>query len=116
MVRVFIGIGSNIEPEKNIMQALALLKEKEKVIAVSTFYRTAPIGRAGDPSFINGVVSIDTAALPLVLKNTLRDIERTLGRQRTEDKNAALRRVITICFGAAIRAFFISLGLRCRYR
>ena len=39
-VITYIGVGSNINPEENIIKALKLLKEKVTVCKSSTFYKT----------------------------------------------------------------------------
>lgn len=89
MTTAYIGIGSNIEPEKNIESALRMLAEKVRVIGVSTFYRTEALNRPGSPPFINGAASIETDLDPRELKfGLLRAIEEALGRVRTEDKYA----------------------------
>ncbi|MCL5103657.1 MAG: 2-amino-4-hydroxy-6-hydroxymethyldihydropteridine diphosphokinase [Armatimonadetes bacterium] len=83
----YIGIGSNIDPEANIAAALRLLGRSVRVIALSTFYRTDPLGPPGSPPFINGAVKIETDIPPRKLKfDVLRKIEDALGRRRTEDK------------------------------
>ncbi len=83
----FVAVGSNIEPRKNILAALAALQESVRVIASSTFYRTEPIGLSDQPKFINGVLRIDTSLSPLEVKQrVLRPIEARLGRLRTQDK------------------------------
>ena len=84
--RVFIGIGSNIDPKQNILLGLNLLFKTEKVIGVSNFYRTCPIGMPGHPDFWNGVVAIETTHPPWELKYCLlREIESACGRIRTTD-------------------------------
>lgn len=86
----YIAVGSNIEPERNISAALALLRDHVRVTAVSTFYRTAAIDRPDQPDFLNGVFAVRTAVGPRVLKfDILHGIERQLGRVRTTDKYAA---------------------------
>jgi 2-amino-4-hydroxy-6-hydroxymethyldihydropteridine diphosphokinase len=89
MARAFIGVGSNIEPRYNVRAALRLLEDRVRVVGVSTFYRTEPIGRPHDPAFVNGVVAIETPLVARELKsNVLRTIERELGRRRGSDVNA----------------------------
>ncbi len=89
-VDAFIAVGSNINPERNIAAALDLLTERVRVTGVSTFYRTAPLGRPEQPNFLNGVFRIRTALEPRTLKfEVLRDVERRLGRLRTADRFAA---------------------------
>lgn len=89
MTIAYIGIGSNIEPEKHVPAAVLLLREYVRVTGVSTFYRTDAFGSPGSPLFINGVVRIYTDLAPRELKTeVLRRIEDRLGRERTEDKLA----------------------------
>lgn len=86
---VFIAVGSNIEPEANVLAALELLQQHVRVIGVSTLYRTAPVGRPDQAAFINGVWRVATAMPPRTLKfDLLRAVEVQLGRVRTPDKYA----------------------------
>lgn len=84
----YIGVGSNIEPEKNIPTAIRMLKAEVNLTSVSTFYRTTPLNCTSSPDFYNGVVAVETDAFPCDLKNVLHKIENALGRVRTSDKNA----------------------------
>jgi len=89
MVVAYIGVGSNIRPEKNIRRALRLLATQVTINAISTFYRTEPVDRPGQPFFCNGVVRIATDIPPAGLKErVLREIESRLDRRRTGDKSA----------------------------
>ncbi|MCC6694243.1 MAG: 2-amino-4-hydroxy-6-hydroxymethyldihydropteridine diphosphokinase [Candidatus Hydrogenedentes bacterium] len=91
----YISIGSNIEPESNILRALRLLATSQRLTAVSTMYRSAALNRPDQPDFINGVCAIETALAPRALKfDCLRPIEEQLGRVRTADKYA--RRTIDL--------------------
>jgi len=86
----FISVGSNIEPERNILAALTALIERTHVAGSSTFYRTLPIGRDDQPMFVNGIWLIGTDLKPLAVRNDLLGpVERLLGRRRTEDKFAS---------------------------
>jgi len=97
--RVFIGVGSNIAPTDNIPKAIERLAARARVVAISTFFRTKPIGpedasdenslRKESPPFLNGVVEIETDLAPQPLKNeVLRPIEQELGRKRSGDRYA----------------------------
>jgi 2-amino-4-hydroxy-6-hydroxymethyldihydropteridine diphosphokinase len=89
MARAFVSIGSNIEPEANIEEALRRLARRVDVMGVSTFYRSEPVGPPGQPPFLNGVVEVRTELPPRELKfAALRRIERELGRVRTADRYA----------------------------
>ncbi len=86
----YIGVGSNIEPEENILKALAQLSQHTVITGISTFYRVKPFDRPGQPLYYNGVVRIDTGIAPRDLKNhVLKKIEKELGRRRTADKSAS---------------------------
>ncbi len=89
MTTVFLSVGSNIEPEKNIVEALRQLSTQVKVISISTVYLTEPLEHGSQPKYYNCVVKIETDVEPEKLKfDVLREIERRLGRKRTRDKYA----------------------------
>lgn len=77
----FLGLGSNIEAEKNMCEAISTLCEQSENVRISTLYRSPAYGFSGD-DFINGVVQIDTALTPLGLKNYLAGMETAAGRLR----------------------------------
>ncbi len=74
MAWVCVGIGSNIEPERNIRQALAELRRRFGTLTVSTVYANPAIGFAGD-DFLNLVVKFDTDLPVHDLAAQLREIE-----------------------------------------
>jgi 2-amino-4-hydroxy-6-hydroxymethyldihydropteridine diphosphokinase len=89
MTRAFIAVGSNIEPARNVREALRRLALDEVIAGISTVYRTPAEGRPGQPKYYNCVVEIETATAPRDLKfRVLRRIEKELGRERTADKDA----------------------------
>jgi 2-amino-4-hydroxy-6-hydroxymethyldihydropteridine diphosphokinase len=95
MPRVYLGIGSNIEPQANIRSGLQTLRERYGTLSVSTVYRTEAIGFEGD-DFYNLVVGFDTG-LPLrTLAKELREIEYRHGRRRDETKYSSRRLDIDI--------------------
>ncbi len=85
MARVFVGVGSNVEPELHVPRALARLDEAVGVLGVSTLYATPPVGRPSDPPFVNGVVEVRDALAPAPLKAVLGRIEWGEGRRRGSD-------------------------------
>jgi len=89
MARVFVGVGSNIDPAENVPAALRLLAKEVRVVATSLFYETLPLGRPEQPAFYNGVVEIATDLPPDDLRQLLRRIETQLGRRRSRDPYAA---------------------------
>ena len=90
MARVFVGVGSNIDPARNVARAVRRLAEYGHFGGISTVYRTPPEGRSGQPWYFNCVVALETATPPVEFRrDVLRCIERELGRVRTEDNYAA---------------------------
>jgi 2-amino-4-hydroxy-6-hydroxymethyldihydropteridine diphosphokinase len=88
--RVFIGVGGNLDPEKNLTVGLEALARQVDILAVSTFYHTEPIGRPDQPHYYNGVLEIATDLEPGDLRNrVLRPIEAGVGRVRGSDAYAA---------------------------
>jgi 2-amino-4-hydroxy-6-hydroxymethyldihydropteridine diphosphokinase len=86
---VFVSIGSNIEPEQNVREAVRLLASSCTLIAVSPIYQTKPVGKTDQPDFMNAAALIETDLGPAALKaQVLQQIEHALGRVRTADKNA----------------------------
>lgn len=83
----YISLGSNIEPERNLPRALALLQERSEVEAVSSAWRSAAVG-SPSPEFLNAAVRLRTPLKEAALKQLLRSIESDLGRVRGPDPNA----------------------------
>ncbi len=80
MNKVVIGLGSNIEPLKNIESARKILAEKYLVLCESKFVQTKPIGKLDQPDFINGSILIATPVTQNILLAELKEIEISLGR------------------------------------
>ena len=82
-----VAFGSNLgDPLKNVEEGLAALKALPSVRVVnrSRFYKTFPIGTSRDkPSYVNGVVVLETRLSPFELLIALQGIEERLGRIRT---------------------------------
>jgi len=89
-VTVYLGVGSNIDPERNVPRALELLRRVVTVTGASTFYQPLPRDRPEQAPFYNGAVQCQTnIPLPELKRRVLRKIEAELGRVRTTDKHAA---------------------------
>jgi 2-amino-4-hydroxy-6-hydroxymethyldihydropteridine diphosphokinase len=82
--RAYIGLGANQgDVIAGLNAAVTALRsiERSHFVAVSPFYRTAPINAAG-PDFTNAVAALDTELEPYSLLLHLADIEMMLGRKR----------------------------------
>jgi 2-amino-4-hydroxy-6-hydroxymethyldihydropteridine diphosphokinase len=87
--RAFVALGSNIEPEANLREAVRRLATHCTVVSTSPVYETAPVGSVGQPKFLNAAALIETELTAAGLKaGVLAVIEEDLGRIRTEDKYA----------------------------
>ena len=83
---VVIGLGSNIDPEANLEQAVQELKSRFKVSKRSQWTRTKPIGIQDQPDFYNGALLMETELEQQSLKKELKRIEDLLGRDRSLPK------------------------------
>jgi 2-amino-4-hydroxy-6-hydroxymethyldihydropteridine diphosphokinase len=83
--RVYLSLGSNIEPASNLPRAVHLLGEYGTVEAHSTAWETQPVG-AGGPNYLNACVRFRTRLQADELKPAvIRPVEAALGRVRGED-------------------------------
>jgi 2-amino-4-hydroxy-6-hydroxymethyldihydropteridine diphosphokinase len=86
--QVCLLLGSNIQPETNLPRGVELLRQKVKVLCVSSVWETPSVGSEG-PDFFNAALLIRTSLNPDELKDkVLRPLEAQLGRVRSADKNA----------------------------
>ena len=87
MITCYIGLGSNLDNPINQVQraaeALAQLSQTE-LSQLSPWYRSSPIGPAGQEDYINGVAQIRTQLTPLELLDALQAIESDHQRVRIE--------------------------------
>ena len=85
MAIAYIALGSNLhtplEQLKRALNALAQLPQTQ-LMAVSSFYRSKPLGPQDQPDYLNAAVEISTALSPLALLDELQRIENEQGRVR----------------------------------
>ena len=80
----FIGIGSNVDYERNVLRILAALSSLTKLLHISSIIRTAPVGMKSKNEFLNLCVAIRSNISLEELKNITNDIEIRLGRDRRD--------------------------------
>lgn len=78
MPDIFIALGSNIDPERHMSDAAALLRKHWPAIRFSSVYRTAPQGVTQQATFLNAVATVNTDESPEEILVTLRSVEHTL--------------------------------------
>ncbi len=79
--KAIIGLGSNIDPQRNIQKAKKLLAKKFYILAESRFVRTKPVGFKDQPDFLNGAVYLETELKQGSLRQALKNLEVQLGRR-----------------------------------
>ncbi|AND70010.1 2-amino-4-hydroxy-6-hydroxymethyldihydropteridine pyrophosphokinase [Dyella thiooxydans] len=81
MARVYLSLGSNVEPQRYLPAALDELRARFGALAVSPAYRTKSVGFEG-PDFVNLAVGLDTDLPPQALNDWLHALENRHGRRR----------------------------------
>ena len=84
-VTAYVALGANLEdPIVQVRTGLAALAAlpNTQLLAQSSLYRTAPVGYADQPDFINAVAAVDTELSPRELLDALLAIELNHGRVR----------------------------------
>jgi 2-amino-4-hydroxy-6-hydroxymethyldihydropteridine diphosphokinase len=85
MVRAVIGLGATLgDPAAQLRTAIAAIGRvaDTRVLAVSSFYRSAPVGYLEQPEFVNAAVTVETTLAPRALLDALQAIEAAAGRER----------------------------------
>ena len=84
-MKAVIAIGANLgSPQQNIDLALALLREATDVRALSSMYKTKPVGGPAQPDYINAVAIAESDLPAADFLSMLHGIETALGRERIE--------------------------------
>lgn len=91
---VYLLLGSNIEPEKNLTEAVNYLRRNTDILALSSVYQTPPQGDSDQADFLNLALKIKTM-FPIEDFQTevIAVIEQRLGRQRDPNNKNAPRTI-----------------------
>ena len=84
-VRAAIALGSNLDdPEAQVRRGFDEIAsvERTRLLARSRLYRTAPVGYADQPDFVNACALVETSLPPRALLDALLAIEQRHGRVR----------------------------------
>jgi 2-amino-4-hydroxy-6-hydroxymethyldihydropteridine diphosphokinase len=86
MHTAFLLIGGNLgDRSKNLQQASQLIEEHcGDIISISAIYETEAWGLTDQPAFLNQVLVLNTELEPEELMQSLLNIEKELGRIRTQ--------------------------------
>jgi 2-amino-4-hydroxy-6-hydroxymethyldihydropteridine diphosphokinase len=104
-VKAVIALGSNLEdPEAQVRRGFADLASLPEtwVVARSTLHRTAPVGYADQPDFVNACAMIETRLKPRALLDGLLEIEKAHGRVRAIPNGPRTLDLDIVLYGGAV--------------
>src|SRR6185503_8198893 len=104
-VKAAIALGSNLDgPAARVRQGFAEVAALPDtwMLARSALYRTAPVGYADQPPFINACALVDTRLAPRALLDALLEIERRAGRVRGIPNGPRTLDLDVILYGGAV--------------
>ena len=84
----YLNLGSNIQPETNLINAVELLSTFGEIIQHSQMWESKPVGTTGS-NYLNMCIQFKTELNAMELKDrVIHPIENQLGRKRGPDKFA----------------------------
>lgn len=84
MSKIYLSLGTNLgEKKSNIEHALKLLSDKIKILKISSYYETEPVGYRDQPWFLNIVIEGETNLPPAELIVFTQSIEHEMKRVKT---------------------------------
>lgn len=78
---LLIGLGSNIDPENNLLAAISSINDKIEILECSTVLINPPCGETFHFPFHNQILLAKSDLRPSELKGYFEDIEINLGRE-----------------------------------
>ncbi|MDJ0814216.1 MAG: 2-amino-4-hydroxy-6-hydroxymethyldihydropteridine diphosphokinase [Woeseiaceae bacterium] len=88
MALVYVGLGSNIDPEKNLRLGVDELRRRYGDVVVSRVYRNAAVGFEG-ADFLNLVAGFRSNEEPGEINRQIEQIHDLVGRERGDERFAA---------------------------
>ena len=85
MATIYLGLGSNIEAEKNLGRAVREVRRLYGELDVSAVYRSKSVGFVGD-DFLNLVVCLWSEETPLEICEQIERLHNLSGRVRSGEK------------------------------
>ncbi len=105
MTTAYVGIGSNLnDPRAQVLQALNELDglPHTRVVKKSSLYRSAPMGHAAQPDYINAVAQLETGLPAERLLAELQVLEARHGRERSFPNAPRTLDLDVLLFGNAV--------------
>jgi len=98
-----VALGSNLgDRAGNLNEAVRRVGELGRVVAVSSFFDTEPVGYLDQPRFLNGALLLETTLAAEELMEALLGIETAMGRVRVIDKGPRVIDLDLLLFGDAV--------------
>ena len=85
MAKIYLGLGSNVEPQKYLRQGIRELGRRFGVLELSNVYRSKALGFDG-ADFLNLVVGLDSELTPQEMHHAIEEMHRQADRQRGESR------------------------------
>lgn len=85
MPRVYLGLGSNVEPKLNLQLGVTELRERYGALDVSAVYENAAVGFEG-ADFLNMVIGLQSDDAPRDIQRQAESIHDLAGRTRTSNR------------------------------
>jgi 2-amino-4-hydroxy-6-hydroxymethyldihydropteridine diphosphokinase len=105
MTRAYIGIGSNLGDRlkhcTGAVEGISRLQDCA-LSGRSAWYRTQPVGVAGQPWYLNGVVALDVGIPARRLLKNILTLEEEMGRMRKERWEARTIDLDILLFGSDV--------------
>jgi len=82
MTRAWLALGSNLGDRAGYLASARAALEREgiQILTASTVLETEPVGVTEQPAFLNQVLEVETQLQPRSLLDTVKRLERDLGR------------------------------------
>ncbi len=85
MPRVYLGLGSNVDPLRNLQLGVMALRERYGALDESTVYENAAVGFEG-ADFLNMVIGLQSGDAPRDIQREAGLIHELAGRDRASDR------------------------------
>ncbi|HPJ15203.1 MAG TPA: 2-amino-4-hydroxy-6-hydroxymethyldihydropteridine diphosphokinase [Spirochaetota bacterium] len=100
MKKIFLSFGSNIGDRRNYIEdAFLRLSNHGKIINKSDIIETEPVDYTEQNKFLNCVAEFETEEAPEILLNSLKNIEKEMGRVKTIDKGPRIIDIDILLYG-----------------
>ncbi len=100
---VYLSLGSNLDDRAaNLRTAIDRLGELGDMVAVSSFYETAPMEVIDQPWFVNCAVALKTELMPKQFLSRILKIEQEMGRRRIRPKGPRIIDIDILLFGNSV--------------